>query len=144
MLFANVDTIVHAGDIGSRDVLIALEALAPVQAVMGNTDVFGDLAQLPAKLQLNIEGKRILLMHRPPNLYGFSEDESLVEAFDTDIIVHGHTHLVRNERNRDILLLNPGSAGNARVTSNPSVAFLELKKEKRHRFKIVRLAALPL
>ena len=72
MLFANVGTIVHAGDIGSRDVLIALEALAPVQAVMGNTDVFGDLAQLPAKLQLNIEVKRILLMHSPPNLYGFS------------------------------------------------------------------------
>ena len=33
-----VELILHAGDVGNRDVLIELNALAPVQAVHGNVD----------------------------------------------------------------------------------------------------------
>ena len=38
-VFEGVDLILHAGDIGSRDVIIELEAIAPVKAVVGNVDV---------------------------------------------------------------------------------------------------------
>ncbi|MBT8406463.1 MAG: metallophosphatase family protein, partial [Deltaproteobacteria bacterium] len=36
--FADVDLIIHAGDIGSHEVLDALRAIAPVHAVRGNMD----------------------------------------------------------------------------------------------------------
>jgi putative phosphoesterase len=36
--FAQVDHILHAGDVGKREILIDLEALAPVTAVFGNSD----------------------------------------------------------------------------------------------------------
>jgi uncharacterized protein len=35
-----VDHILHAGDVGLSDILTALEAVAPVTAVTGNTDGF--------------------------------------------------------------------------------------------------------
>src|SRR5690606_23566081 len=37
-IFAGVDRIVHAGDVGDRDILIELAAIAPVTAVWGNVD----------------------------------------------------------------------------------------------------------
>ena len=37
-LFAGVDQIIHAGDIGGEDILFELETIAPVVAVYGNTD----------------------------------------------------------------------------------------------------------
>ena len=39
-VFADVDHIIHAGDIGSPDLIAALEVIAPVTAVYGNTDGF--------------------------------------------------------------------------------------------------------
>ncbi len=39
-LFQGVDHILHAGDIGSEEIIISLEAMAPVQAVWGNIDTF--------------------------------------------------------------------------------------------------------
>ena len=35
---AGVDCILHAGDVGPMDVITELEAIAPVHAVLGNTD----------------------------------------------------------------------------------------------------------
>jgi len=37
-LFAGVDHILHAGDIGAPSILVGLECIAPVTAVMGNCD----------------------------------------------------------------------------------------------------------
>ena len=41
------DLIIHAGDIGSRDIIDSLSRLAPVIAVRGNTDRGGWAASLP-------------------------------------------------------------------------------------------------
>ncbi|MBD3223846.1 MAG: metallophosphoesterase, partial [Caldithrix sp.] len=38
--FAGVDFIVHAGDIGDREIIVDLQSLAPVTAVYGNIDTF--------------------------------------------------------------------------------------------------------
>ena len=42
-----VDCILHAGDLGSPDVLLDLEVIAPVHAVCGNIDFFRMSNQLP-------------------------------------------------------------------------------------------------
>ena len=47
-VFAGVDHILHAGDIGPLDILTELEAIAPVTAVFGNTDGFDVRAKLHA------------------------------------------------------------------------------------------------
>jgi putative phosphoesterase len=39
-IFEGVDRILHAGDIGGEEILAELGAVAPVTAVLGNTDAF--------------------------------------------------------------------------------------------------------
>jgi hypothetical protein len=56
-----VDLILHAGDITSRQVLIDLEKIAPVQAVAGNADLVGH--GLPLTRVIDIAGRRIGLVH---------------------------------------------------------------------------------
>ncbi|MFY9609660.1 MAG: metallophosphoesterase family protein [Blastocatellia bacterium] len=40
-IFARVDAMIHAGDIGQLEVIARLEKIAPVFAVEGNNDSFG-------------------------------------------------------------------------------------------------------
>jgi len=143
VLFTNVDLILHAGDIGNEDVLISLERFAPVQAVLGNMDAHTFKRQLTEICFLTAEEKNILMMHKPPRIYDKNPTYSLRKKFSADIIIHGHTHIPRNEKRGDVLLLNPGSAGSSRVTSNPSVALLELRQGTEPKVEIIHLASLP-
>lgn len=60
---AEVDLIIHTGDFVSRDVLDGLKQLGEVKAVQGNMDS-GELKRiLPEKEILEIEGRRIGLIH---------------------------------------------------------------------------------
>jgi putative phosphoesterase len=49
-LLADVELILHAGDVGNLEVLDELERIAPVRAVKGNVDSL--LAGLPLSLSL--------------------------------------------------------------------------------------------
>jgi putative phosphoesterase len=60
---AGCDPIIHAGDIGSPDVLARLGALAPVYAVRGNVDHGAWSANLPVMQQIEIDGFRIYVLH---------------------------------------------------------------------------------
>ena len=60
---AGVERIVHAGDIGSRDVLDALARVAPVTAVRGNNDRGGWAADIPATGVVEVGGVSLYLLH---------------------------------------------------------------------------------
>src|SRR5512142_2670996 len=61
--FEGVLRILHAGDVGTRDVLVELEAIAPVTAVFGNTD-HGELRRtLPQVAVVEEAGRRIVVVH---------------------------------------------------------------------------------
>ena len=78
-VFAEVDQILHAGDIGPADLLIELEAIAPVTAVYGNTDGWDLKARLPQVAELELEGIRIVVTHG--NQFGSPTPEALNAAF---------------------------------------------------------------
>src|SRR5262249_18536824 len=60
---AGCDPIIHAGDVGSPDVLARLGALAPVHAVRGNVDHGAWSANLPVTQRIEIDGFRIYVLH---------------------------------------------------------------------------------
>ena len=123
---AGVDLILHAGDVGGRDVLIELGAIAPVQAVYGNTDGPGEPG-LRARLALEIEGLSIHVSHG--HELGVSPTpEKLLARYDADIIVFGHTHKPLIERAGHRLVVNPGAAGPRRFSLKPSVARMRVEK----------------
>ncbi len=78
----------------------------------------------PYRLELERHGQRILMVHSTPwepqgayILPGSKDLQRFGEA-DADIVLYGHTHQQVAERVGDVLVVNPGSAGDARDQRN--------------------------
>jgi uncharacterized protein len=121
---AGVDMILHAGDVGGYAVLAELGAIAPVQAVYGNTDTPGD-PNLRASISLDLGGVSIHLTHG--HEFGSPTPEKLLARYTEDVIVFGHTHKPLIERSGTRLVVNPGAAGPRRFNLKPSVARMTVK-----------------
>jgi len=125
-IFADVDLILHAGDIGNEDVITALEALAPVKAIHGNVDVFPILSKYPESLTLELKGVSIFVIHQFLGLHQ-PEIQRARESFSKkhiDVLIFGHTHQAKIEKKDRTLLLNPGAAGKPRFKLKPSVGLI--------------------
>ncbi|WLH37987.1 metallophosphoesterase family protein [Pseudomonas sp. FP2196] len=114
------DLILHAGDIGSPEILDQLSQIAPTHAVRGNNDLnLPWAATLPDHLTLNLNGWPTLLTH----------DIADVPA-DLDshikLIITGHSHKPLIEWRGDRLYLNPGSAGRRRFKLPVTLALLNV------------------
>jgi uncharacterized protein len=139
--FEGVDLILHAGDIGSEDVLTDLEALAPVTAVHGNMDGFPLRSTAPERARLELEGRHVVVVHG--HAFGSPTPDRLAAAFPgADIVVYGHTHQPLEQRVGSTLLVNPGAAGPARFELRPSVALLELRDRAEEPAEVVRFIEL--
>lgn len=123
-VFAGVDCIVHAGDVGDRAVLRALAAIAPVEAVSGNVDDRHD-PSLPLARTLPVGSLTLHVSHGDE--LGSPTPEALLTRYASDILVYGHTHRALLFRAPDgRVVVNPGAAGPARFHLKPSVAILEV------------------
>ena len=111
-----VERIVHAGDIGSPDVLEALERVALVTAVRGNNDRGGWAKKIPETEVVEVGGVSLYLLHDlheldlEPRSAGFAA------------VISGHSHQPRLEERDGVLYLNPGSAGPRRFKLPISLA----------------------
>jgi uncharacterized protein len=124
--FDGVEVILHAGDVGGEDILTELEAIAPVRAVLGNTDGFPLIGRIPEIQQLDVENTRIVVTHG--HRLGSPTPQLLRQKHpDSDIIVYGHTHKALVDRTGGALVINPGAAGPARFRLKPSIALLDIR-----------------
>jgi uncharacterized protein len=125
--FAEVDHILHAGDIGSLELLAELEALAPVTAVYGNTDGFELRNRVPRVARVELDGFDIVVTHG--DQFGSPTPEKLNAAFpEAQFLVYGHTHRpLLTIVDVVVTVMNPGSAGPRRFKIPPSVGILELE-----------------
>jgi putative phosphoesterase len=121
---AGVELILHAGDVGGGDVLTELVLIAPVHAVRGNTDPPHD-PPLPAEIELTVGGVRIHVSHG--HEVGSPNPKRLLERYDADVIVYGHTHKQLVTHADDRWVVNPGAAGPRRFDLQPSVARLSVR-----------------
>lgn len=133
--FHGVEVILHAGDVGGRDILTQLRAIAPVHAVHGNADRPGEPG-LAESLDLSLEGLSIHVSHG--HELGSPTPAKLTAAYSADVIVYGHTHRPLIERIHGALVVNPGAAGPRRFDVTPSVAILTLDRGHAE-VRIVRL-----
>ena len=119
---SGVDQILHAGDVG-EGVLDELAAIAPVRAVLGNTDP-PDTPGLKKSIELTVDGVRIHVSHG--HELGSPTPKRLLETYDADVIVYGHTHRQLVTRAQGRLVVNPGAAGHRRFDLMPSVGRLTI------------------
>jgi uncharacterized protein len=138
-VFEGVDHILHGGDVGTWDVLVELQALAPVTAVYGNVDGFEIRSKLPQVAEVELDGFRIVVTHG--DQLGKPTPAKLHAAFpDAEIVVYGHTHKPLLELvDKTVTVMNPGGAGAPRFGFLPSVGILELEPGIPPRGRIVGL-----
>ena len=100
------DFIIHAGDIGDPEILTKLEKIAPVTVVRGNVDREPWTTKLPATNVLEVGGVSIYVLHDLQQL------DLKPEAAGFSAVIYGHSHVAKQEVNRNgVLYFNPGSAG---------------------------------
>ena len=116
------DRIIHAGDIGTAQVLDALRQVAPVEVIRGNIDRGSCAATLPHYLDLDIAGIRIHVLHDAKAL-----DIDPV-ARSMNVIVAGHSHKPGMQMRDGVLHINPGSAGPRRFKLPNSIGYLVIEQ----------------
>lgn len=114
------DLIIHAGDIGRREVIDGLSEIAETIAIRGNIDKESWAEAFPLTRCIEIAGKSIYLLHDLKEM-GFDP-----AARSIDIIIAGHSHKPRIYEENGVLYVNPGSAGPRRFKLPVSVAQLWL------------------
>lgn len=118
---SGVTHIIHAGDIGSPQIIEQLRAIAPVDAVRGNNDKGPWAARIPVTLTLELEGVNIHVLHDVKEL---DLDPS---AAGFNVVVSGHSHKPVVSERDGVQFVNPGSAGPRRFSLPVTVAYLEVK-----------------
>lgn len=115
---AGCDRLIHAGDIGTPDVLDELAELAPVTAIRGNVDRWA--VDLPVTEVVEIAGRCVYVLHDLKSL----DLDAAAAGFAA--VVSGHSHQPRIERREGVLYVNPGSAGPRRFKLPIAVALLDV------------------
>lgn len=110
---AVADEIWHLGDVKDPGIIDRLRELGcPVVVVRGNQDA-GEL--WPMEVTLERVGRRFRLIHIPPRNLG-----------GVEFLLHGHTHVPRDETIGGTRILNPGSVGKPNKGAPASYAWLEV------------------
>jgi putative phosphoesterase len=115
------DLIVHAGDIGSAEVLETLSRIAPVHKVRGNVDRGQWASELPETAAVEVGDLWLWLLHDATGL----DLDPVESGFAAVIAGHSHRPSLRSEGG--VMYLNPGSAGPRRFSLPVSVARLEVR-----------------
>ncbi len=126
-LAEGADEIWHLGDLCAPSLLPELENVGPpVTIVRGNCDSNYDW---PLVVDLKRNGVRFRLVHIPPS----RPPEKI------DVLLHGHTHVPRNERSQGVLFLNPGCVTRPKRGAQPSVAWLEIPPNGKLTWRLIAL-----
>ena len=119
-----VEHIIHAGDMGSPDVIAELRRIAPVTAIRGNVDV-GDWArEFPETAVVELGGIMIYVVH---NIVSVDLDP---QASGFAAVVYGHSHAPMQHTKDGILFFNPGSAGPRRFNLPISMGYLIIRAKQ--------------
>lgn len=127
-ILADVQMIIHAGDLVDEQVLCELSAIAPVEAVAGNMDPLNLARKLGRIRLINVGEAMIGLLH------GDLQDRKIeynriMELFKPVIpqaIVFGHLHEPIVRKIGQTLFFNPGSAVDPRRVARASCGKLKI------------------
>ena len=120
-LFSGVDHILHGGDIGQQTVILELEKIAPVTAVLGNTDTGFEFKDTET---IELGGRKFILRHILNPLVPNEQLKAFLAREQPDVVIFGHTHQQFCQEINHTLFLNPGYAGKPKLAHRRSIAVL--------------------
>ncbi len=113
--FADVDLILHAGDLHVPGVIDELETLAPTFVCRGNGDEDVEHPRLQDAWCEPLAGQTVGLIHKFPSPRNADAQRlakkrrQIFGEVDLQILIYGHTHFAEVARIDDCLYINPGS-----------------------------------
>ncbi|HKR95554.1 MAG TPA: metallophosphoesterase family protein, partial [Candidatus Angelobacter sp.] len=119
-LLRGSEHIIHAGDIGSPDIITDMEKIAPVTAIRGNVDTQSWARRFAETEVVELAGLHIYVIHDlnaldlNPKAAGFAA------------VISGHSHQPKQQMKDGVLYFNPGSAGPRRFKLPISVGRLQI------------------
>lgn len=126
-LAGGADEIWHLGDVCAASLLETLREVGPpVTVVRGNCDSNLDW---PLISDLERNGVRFRLIHIPPAR----------APENRDVLLHGHTHVPRDEMLGGVRFLNPGCVTRPNRGAPPSAASLEIGANGELRWQLITL-----
>ena len=114
------ELIIHAGDVGTPEVLEHLRGIAPTIAVRGNVDKDRWAQSLPLSEVIAVGEVRLYMLH------DLTELDLDPKAAEFSAVISGHSHRPTAEHRDEVLFLNPGSAGPRRFALPVTVAKLRV------------------
>jgi uncharacterized protein len=127
----SVDEVWHAGDIGARAIITAIEHLGkPVVAVFGNIDSHDLQLEFPEDQFFTREGVRVWMRHIVGNPKRYRPEilEVLQTSKKPDLLVCGHSHILEIARDAfGVLFINPGAAGHHGLHQKRTLVRLSLE-----------------
>ena len=123
-VFAGAALIIHAGDIGTSEVLKELKSIAPVIAVRGNNDKEAWAGAIPETKVIHVGEVSIYVLH------DLKEIDLSPGAAGYQVVVSGHSHRPLIDKREGVLYVNPGSAGPRRFKLPVTVARLTIEGPK--------------
>lgn len=120
---ADLDCIIHLGDVLHDADIIEQALCLPVIKLAGNCD---SAPKAKRELLLNISGRSLFLSHG--DLYrvknGIDKIYERASSVSADIVLYGHTHIPAVQKKGEILLVNPGSLKEAEVPQSLAIIHL--------------------
>ncbi|MGL4368326.1 MAG: metallophosphoesterase family protein [Spirochaetota bacterium] len=128
----NVDLIIHAGDIGSADIIEIFRG-ANIRFILGNCDTDHELIQAVCReagmepaarcADFEFDGKKFFICHGDEH----SRYREALESKKYDYLILGHTHEYCAKHKGSTLVINPGAATRDDLSdSQPTAAILDV------------------
>ena len=138
--FKNCDEIWHAGDIGTVEVIDQLTAFKPLRAVYGNIDNHKIRAICPKDLRFECDGVKVWITHIGGYPYNYTKNiRKELDKNSPDLFICGHSHILKvmYDKNREILHLNPGAAGNYGIHKVITMLRFDIEKKEVKNLEVI-------
>ncbi|RLG72524.1 MAG: YfcE family phosphodiesterase [Methanobacteriota archaeon] len=138
-----VTHVIHLGD-DYEDAEVLNKLGVEVTRVPGVFSAYYADPRVPNRIIKDYAGWRVLITHTPEShkndLEGDIKPEEAVAKGEVDMVLHGHTHIPRAEKNLGVVWINPGHLKNEdKKGFPPTFAFIEFEGD-RAKVSILNLA----
>ena len=136
----SVDEVWHAGDVGDIDVIDKIKKLKTLRAVYGNIDNNIIRKELQLDCRFNCENIKVWITHIGgyPGRYNKRISESL-KSEKVDLFICGHSHILKviNDKEYNLLHINPGAIGKHGFHSKRTMVRFEIDGKKIENLEII-------
>lgn len=141
---SEADYVIHAGDIGSFDVIRKLKSVSEVIFVYGNIDG-NEIRSESNKFEFfKIDDLKILLTHISGKTPKYNKETLIkIKEHNPGLLIAGHSHILKIQYDKinKLVFLNPGAAGRHGFHLKRTMLRFEIKFNKIENLEIIELGS---